>query len=199
MHCLLNMEKKHRRSLRLKDYDYSQAGAYFITICTKGRKCYLGEICNERMNLSDIGNIVKECWLKIPEHFGNVKIDEWVIMPNHVHGIIIIIESVGTDYNLSLQRKTRQNRFQNITPKSLSYIIATFKSAVSRQINRIGTGNDFAWQSRFYDHIIRNENELYRIKQYIQNNPLKWELDRENPISKNFNLDHDTYWKEVYE
>jgi REP element-mobilizing transposase RayT len=151
------------------------------------------------MNLSDIGNIVKECWLKIPEHFGNVKIDEWVIMPNHVHGIIIIIESVGTDYNLSLQRKTRQNRFQNITPKSLSYIIATFKSAVSRQINRIGTGNDFAWQSRFYDYIIRNENELYRIRQYIQNNPLKWELDRENPISKNFNLDHDTYWKEVYE
>jgi putative transposase len=186
---------RHKKSIRLKNYDYSQPGGYFVTICTKGRKSCFGQIVDEKINLSSVGEIVKGCWLGIPEHLKNVKLDEWVIMPNHIHGIIVIIDSVGTDYNLSL----RKNRFQHITPKSLSYIIATFKSAVSRQINRIGAGNDFAWQSRFYEHIIRNENELHRIREYIQNNPLKWELDRENPQSKNFNLDHDTYWKEVYE
>jgi putative transposase len=197
--------KRNRRSIRLKNYDYSRPGGYFVTICAKNRNPCFGQIVNEKINLSPVGKIVEGCWLGIPEHFKNVKLDEWVIMPNHIHGIIIIDETklVGTDYNLSLPLRSpripSRNRFQNVILRSLSYVIATSKSAVSRKSNRSGSRNDFAWQPRFYEHVIRSENELNRIRQYIQNNPLQWELDRENPISKNFNLDHDTYWKEVYE
>ncbi len=194
--------KKDRKTIRLRDYYYSQAGGYFVTICTKDRKCFLGKIVNGKMHLSDVGNIVNVCWQGIPKHFRNVKLDTWIIMPNHVHGTIMIDEIVGTDYNLSLQLKPQRepgrNRFQRVIPKSLSYMIATFKSAVSRQVSKTTTRNDFSWQSRFYEHIIRNENEMFRIREYIQNNPVYWELDRENPLSKNFNVEHSLYWKEIY-
>ncbi len=194
--------KRDRKTIRLRDYDYSQAGAYFVTICSKDRKCLLGKIVNSKMDLSDVGNIVNACWQGIAKHVRNVKLDAWIIMPNHVHGIIMIDEMVGTNYNLSLQlkpqRESGRNRFQRVIPKSLSYAIATFKSAVSRQVRKTATGNDFAWQARFYEHIIRNDKELSRIREYIQNNPLNWELDRENTLSKNFNLEHNLYWREIY-
>ena len=161
--------KRDRKTVRLRDYDYSQAGGYFVTIYTKDRKCFLGKIVTGRMDLSDVGNIVNVCWRGIPKHFRNVKLDAWIIMPNHVHGIIMIDEMVGTDYNLSLQLKPqiepRRNRFQRVIPKSLSYMIATFKSAVSRQVSKTATRNDFSWQARFYEHIIRNDKDIFRIRE----------------------------------
>ena len=194
--------KKDRKTIRLKEYDYSQAGAYFVTICTKDRTCFLGKIVNGKIDLSAVGNIVNTSWQGIPQHFRNVKLDACIIMPNHVHGIIMIDEIVGTDYNLSLQlkqqREPMRNRYQRVIPKSLSYMIATFKSAVSRQVSKTATKSDFAWQARFYEHIIRNDDELSRIREYIQNNPLNWQLDRDNPLSGNFNMKHSLYWKEIY-
>jgi putative transposase len=195
----ISLERRHRRSIRLRNYDYSQAGGYFVTICTHQRGCLLGEITDENTELSKIGKIAQECWFEIPKHFGDVQLDEFVVMPNHVHGIIIINQriSVGTDYNLSLRR---QNRFRNVIAESLSYVVAGFKSAVTRKINRSkNTSHPLAWQSRFYDHIIRNEAELNRIRQYIITNPLKWELDRENPLSTNYNLELKRYFDGIYE
>jgi REP element-mobilizing transposase RayT len=194
--------KKDRKTTRLKEYDYSQAGAYFVTICTRDRKCFLGRIVNGKMHLYTVGDTVNASCKAIPQHFRNVTLDACIIMPNHVHGIIMINEIVGTDYNLSLQLKPQkepaQNRYQQVVPKSLSYIIATFKSAVSRQVGKTETKRDFAWQARFYEHIIRDDNELSRIREYIQNNPLNWQLDRDNLLSSNFNMKHSLYWKEIY-
>jgi len=169
-----------------------------VTICTHQRECLLGEIMDGNVELSKIGKIAQECWFEIPKHFGDVQLDEFVVMPNHVYGIIIINQriSVGTDYNLSLRR---QNRFRNVIVKSLSYIVAGFKSGVTRKINRSrNISHPLAWQSRFYDHIIRNEAELNRIREYIITNPLKWELDRENPFSTNYNLELKRYFDGIY-
>ena len=189
------MSKHHRRSVRLNHYDYSQPGAYFITICTHNRRCMLGNINSEMAELFSTGNVAKKFWLEIPTHFQNVELDQFVIMPNHIHGVIKIYDHkpVGVQYIEPLQ----ENKYQHIIPKSIGSIIRSYKSAVTRWCSKNNHQN-FQWQRNYYEHIIRNENELNRIREYIQNNPLKWELDRENPESKNFNLDHDLYWKEIY-
>ena len=176
------MEKKDRRSLRLRDYDYSQAGAYFITICTNNREFYLEK-------LPKLKQIAQDQWKELEKRFLEIELDEFIVMPNHIHGIIFI---VGVIHELLLHNQYRRNM---MLPKAIGY----FKMNTAKQFNQIlnRTGQPF-WQRNYYEHVIRNEKELNRIRDYIQNNPLKWELDRENPISKNFNLDHDTYWKEVY-
>ncbi len=142
--------------------------------------------------LSQIGERTKEFWQEIPTHFENVRLGVFVVMPNNIHGIIMI-------NNIGVQNfEPPQNRFQHIIPKSLGSIIRTYKSALTSWCKNNGFAS-FRWQRNYYEHIIRNEEELNRIREYIQNNPLKWELDRENPESRNFNLEHDLYWKEVYE
>ncbi|MBS3920794.1 MAG: transposase [Deltaproteobacteria bacterium] len=186
------MERKHRRSLRLRDYEYSQGGAYFITICT-----------NNREPIFEIFPKLKETlqmqWGKLEARFPDIKLDEFIIMSNHIHGIIFIVGAIHESplplqaiYELPLL----QNRRRMLLPKVIGY----FKMNTAKQFNQIlnRTGQPF-WQRNYYDHIIRNENELTQIREYVQNNPLKWDLDRENPKSRNFNLNHDTYWKEVYE
>ncbi|MCI0708340.1 MAG: hypothetical protein L0Y80_12750 [Ignavibacteriae bacterium] len=173
------LEKFHRRSIRLKEYDYSQEGAYFITICTYERECVFGNIVEEKMNLSSIGKIADECWVKIPEHFPNVQLDEHVVMPNHIHGILCITDRVGVQYIEPLQR---QNRYQHVIPKSLGSIIRSYKAAVTR-ISHRNKSLEFKWQRDYYEHIIRNEKELIRIRQYIADNVLRWFYDEENPIN----------------
>ena len=191
----MNTNQHHRKSLRLRDYDYSQGGGYFVTICTHHRKCVLSGLINGELILSLIGEKAKEFWQKIPKHFENVQLDVFVIMPNHIHGIIIIKD----EENVGVQNfEPLQNEFQHIIPKSLGSIIRTYKSVLTSWCKNNGFAN-FKWQRNYYEHVIRNEKELKKIREYIQNNPLKWELDRENPISKNYDLDHDVYWKEVYE
>ena len=165
-------------SIRLKHWDYSSDGAYFITICTKDRIEYFGEIINGKMKLSGIGKIVYDEWIKTEQIRQNVHLDEWVVMPNHFHAIVIIendnvIGPVGACRGMPLQQ------FAKPQSKSLSMIVNHFKSAVKRWCNKNGF-EYFQWQRNYYEHIIRNETELYIKRRYIINNPMKWELDKNN-------------------
>jgi REP element-mobilizing transposase RayT len=163
-------EKHHRRSIRLKEYDYSQAGAYFVTICTKNRECLFGEISDGKMALNDTGIVASEVWNGLQNHFP-VELDEYVIMPNHVHGIIII-NNVGAIHELPNKRR------QMLIPKILGY----YKMNTAKHINKIhNTSGIPFWQRNYYEHIIRNEKELNSIREYIVNNPLTWYEDEENP------------------
>jgi putative transposase len=172
------IEKHERKSIRLKEFNYSQPGEYFVTICTNNHECMFGTIVNDKMDLNDKGRIIDGCWKGIPEHFLNVELDEYVVMPNHIHGILILNDSVGTRHAVSLL----QERFGKPVPGSLSTIVRSFKSAVTKQINEMHlTGNAPFWQARYYDRIIRNEKELNNIRDYIANNIVTWASDKENP------------------
>ena len=173
-----NPDIHHRRSIRLQDYDYSQEGYYFVTRCTKDRIEYFGEIKNGEMELSKIEEIVQKCWYEIPEHFNNVTLDEFIIMSNHVHGIIVIENDCGYVGAYRRHAPTTTNKY--LKPNSLGSIIIQFKSIATKRIWLIGYC-DFAWQRNYYEHIIRNEKELNQKRRYIIDNPLQWELDRNNP------------------
>jgi len=174
----------HRHSIRLKGYDYSQAGLYFITICCQDRECFFGEIKNGEMMLNDIGNIANQCWMEIPNHFANVVLHEHIIMPNHVHGIIELTNDAndaGTSHGMSLPQQTSTpksniNQFGKPISGSVSIIINQYKSTIKRWCNKNGH-KYFKWQSRFHDHIIRNEQSYQTISEYIINNPFKWKDD----------------------
>jgi type I restriction enzyme S subunit len=168
-------EKHHRRSIRLKDYDYSQAGAYFITICTQDRQCLLGEVVNGEMQLNEMGKIVADEWKRSVEIRQEIALDEFVVMPNHIHGIVEIKQSnVGATGRSPLPRGPAR--------KSLGAFVAGFKSAVAKRINETrGTPGASVWQRNYYEHVVRNEDDLGRIREYIVSNPLKWEWDEENP------------------
>ena len=170
------MNNRTRKSNRLQTYDYSHAGYYFVTICTHNRVNYFGEIDRDQMELSNIGQIAKDCWQHIPEHFENTALDEFVVMPNHIHGIIIL---VGDADLRPLQQQTAER-----SDMYLSKIIHGFKSSVSRIIKRRWKDHIFAWQRSFYDHVIRSDESLDDIRTYIKNNPMNWESDKENPASQ---------------
>lgn len=155
-------------SARLKEWDYSNPWWYYITMNTKNHTPYFGEIKNGKMVLNELGKIAENIWNEIPKHFSNAELDYYVIMPTHVHGIIIINQTVETRHASSLQHK-------NIT---LSDIIGSFKSAVTKAAKE-KENKDFYWQQRFYDRLIRNEKELYKIRLYMEGNPLKLELENE--------------------
>ena len=196
------MEKfnnKYRiESARAPWWDYGRSGAYFITICTKNRENYFGEINEGKMILSPTGVIVNLLWYEIPYHSQNVELDEFVVMPNHIHGILILngndlennnnVETgqvVETGHALSLRGETNPDlinnpnyhpRFRNPGKNTVSSIIGGYKSAVTKHANRLGFPN--GWQSRFHDHIIRDDDEYQRIKNYISNNISNWEHDK---------------------
>jgi REP element-mobilizing transposase RayT len=182
-----------RNSLRLKGFDYSTDGAYFITICTNNRICYFGEVANGQMNLNNPGSLVKESWIELPEHFKDIVLDEFVVMPNHVHGIIIILKELkelqennrGKNYSYN---KGSMNQIPTGTALyypliTISLIIRYYKAKTSKVLHDKGN-LDFRWQRNFYDHIIRNETDFKNIQEYIFNNPQQWEFDRENIYHK---------------
>ncbi|MDQ1327561.1 MAG: REP-associated tyrosine transposase [Candidatus Poribacteria bacterium] len=171
-------DKHHRRSIRLKGYDYSQSGAYFITICTHDKKSLFGKIIDGNMVLNEFGKIVNDEWIKTEQIRKNVKIDEYMVMPNHLHGIIII----NDDRRDTLMR-VQSESFGKPVSGSISTIIRGFKSATTKQINEFRTPQMSVWQSNYYEHVIRNDDDLNDVREYIINNPLKWDLDRENPIN----------------
>ena len=150
---------------RLPNWDYREEGAYFITICTKDRVHFFGEIENRKMKLSPIGEIAKACWLEIEAHFSNVHLREFIFMPDHMHGVIVIDKSKLTGSDPVI---LRDNRFQNIGKNSISSIVGSFKSAVSRKSRMMNPA--FGWQSRFHDRVIRSSMELDRIEYYIKRN-----------------------------
>ncbi len=185
-------KNKYRiKSTRLQYWDYGWNGAYFITICTKDNECSFGAIENGDMKFSEIGRIANTYWTEIPNHFPFVQLDEYVIMPNHVHGIIIINKD-----NSDETKETRQNvetrqclvstgltsigqkRYRNPGKNNISSIIGSYKSIVTKHANQ--TNKNFNWQPRFYDRIIRNNREFLKIQEYILNNPIKWENNRNN-------------------
>ncbi|MDD5043052.1 MAG: transposase [Patescibacteria group bacterium] len=201
-------QNKYRiQSTRLEDWDYSQDGYYFVTICTQNKRCLFGEIKDEEMILNGLGRIAVKCWLEIPQHSPFVLLDEFIVMPNHIHGIIVIKNnngikrrgnviqnnnvnrdkndnSVETRHGVSLQdeNKSKFNKFSVPIPGSLPTIVNQYKSSVKRWCNKNGY-LFFTWQPLYYDHIIRDDEELYNVRNYIISNPEKWERDRNNPAN----------------
>jgi REP element-mobilizing transposase RayT len=179
----------NRKSIRLEGWDYSSTGLYFVTICTEKRKPFLGDIDNGIMGLSIPGSIAHYYWSKITDQFHSVIIDEYVVMPNHVHGIIGITdgdnfkESVGSRSHRDSDQTTKGGATGKHNPMlyktHLGKIIRWYKGRCTFEI-REREYPDFAWQGRFYDHIIRNEEALHRIRKYIYDNPLRWQIDKEN-------------------
>ncbi len=174
-----NSGKHHRCSVRLKEHDYSQSGAYFITICTYKRECLFGEIVDGEMQLNEFGGIVATCWNEVPRHFKNVQLDAFITMPNHVHGIVIITNDI--DVGAGSPRPYNKNLLD--VKHTLGQIVVYFKYQWSKRINKIpDTPTTPLWQRNYYEHIIRNDETLNRIREYILTKPLSWHLDRENPL-----------------
>jgi putative transposase len=159
----------------LEHYDYAMAGAYFVTVCVQGRRCLFGEIKDTEMRLNRFGEIVDACWDDLPRHYGRVELDAFVVMPNHVHGIVVL-----TDVGAGL----KPARTPVGPDHGLSEIVRAFKTFSSRRINALrGSSGTPVWQRGFYEHVIRNNADLQRIRQYITDNPLRWALDPENPTA----------------
>ena len=187
-------------SYRLSGYDYSQPGVYFVTICTSSRQKFFGEIADCQMRLNMAGIFAERCWQEIPKHFSTVELDEFVIMPNHIHGLIIInhenttpvevqhmtipveVQYIEPLRNVNFQPNVKPKQkaaYQHVIPGSVGAIIRCFKSAVTRWFHE-NTQIKTVWQRNFFDHIVRDESELNRIRLYIQQNPSKWPSDRQN-------------------
>jgi REP element-mobilizing transposase RayT len=219
--------KHHRRSVRLKGYDYSRPGWYYLTICTFERQFLFGKIVRNQMHPSAMGVIVQDCWYEIPRHFPNAALDVSVVMPNHLHGVLIINgEPTGTGKRTGTTRRAqgachgmpvqppRPAAFGQPVSGSLATIVGQFKQAVTRRVESSAAVEATAspqssesyghatacpqgmpwharttasgapahiWHENYYEHIIRNEKELNRIREYICNNPLRWPYDMENP------------------
>ncbi|MDD5455878.1 MAG: hypothetical protein PHV30_02460 [Candidatus Margulisbacteria bacterium] len=188
----------NRRSIRLKGYDYTQSGAYFITLCTQDRKHLFGEIVNHEIKLNDLGVIAARCWLEIPVHYPKVQLDEYIIMPNHIHGILIVGESFSSREELS--PIVRANNYSpqpgwpqpgwpqpgwpqpdvSSNPKGTSRTIGAIVRGYKIGVTKWAKENkafEKIWLRNYYEHIIRNELELTRIRGYIKNNPLNWSND----------------------
>ncbi len=172
-HKIWKKPVKGRKPNRLPRYDYSQNGYYFVTICAHGRKEWLGKVDKGEIILSSYGAIAAIYWKEIPKHYSNVILDEWVIMPNHIHGIIVISSSafVGTE-QCSVPTDAKS--------LSVSQIIKSFKDVTIKRVRSEFGDISFAWQRSFYEHVIRNEISLGRIREYIRNNPVLWDVDIEN-------------------
>lgn len=154
----------HRRSIRLKGYDYSRPGYYFFTTCILDRRCILGDVADAEMRCNELGDAVWAIWRELPLHYPHVCLDAFVVMPNHVHGIIQLV-------GIPMPPGKRRHAFPEI--------VRSFKSFASRDINRLlGTPGDNHWQRDYWEHVVRTQGELERIRRYIQNNPRRWEFDR---------------------
>ncbi len=162
--------KHRRRSIHIKGYDYSQDGAYFVTTCTHKFRLLFDKDENR--------DIAERCWLDIPSHFPFVELDEWIVMPNHIHGIITIAHhGRGTAC-----RAPTFERFGKPVPCSIPTIVRSYKSAVAKRINAArGTPGARVWQRNYYEHVIQDDEDLYLVRRYIQENPLKWDTDENNP------------------
>jgi REP element-mobilizing transposase RayT len=203
-------EKHHRRSIRLKEYDYAQHGAYFITLCTHQRQCTFGQVVEGEMQLNAIGLWIQACWQKLPLHFPSLTLDTWVIMPNHLHGILCLDPNPNhprrgdafgnmsmrspqdsiSNASPSTDLRSPQDSISNASPSqphgttasSIGAVIQNFKSISTRKTNKLkNTPRQPLWQRNYYEHIIRNDDALKSIQHYICNNPLTWEIDQLHP------------------
>jgi len=184
---------KHRRSIRLPGFDYSQGGAYFVTICSYNRECLFGEIVDGEMRLNETGEMVASCWEELPNHFPGLTTETFIVMPNHVH-CVVMFENDPPDVGATHASPSGHVRpgvgathaspsWENGPKKrSLGAVIGSFKAAATRHINKNSqTPGLPVWQRNYHEHVVRDEEELAIILEYIENNPLKWELDEEHP------------------
>ncbi|MFQ5798323.1 MAG: transposase [Bacteroidota bacterium] len=168
---------RHRRSIRLQDYDYSSAGGYFVTICTKNREHLFGEIVDGTMHMIPVAHLVQECWDDLAKHHRNIDLDAFLIMPNHIHGIVLILDAwVGAIHESPLLTSFLERR-RMLLPR----IVGRFKMRSAKRINELRrTPGDAVWQRNYFEHIIRDERSLNKIREYIMTNPERWQYDREN-------------------
>jgi putative transposase len=172
-----NSDIHRRRSLRLRNYDYSQAGAYFVTICTQNRECLFGEIADGEMMLNAAGRIVADEWMQTACIRKEIELDEWAVMPNHFHGIVVLTDNVGAIHELPLQM-TQMQRRNMMLPK----LIGRFKMLSAKHINELrDTPRTALWQRNYWEHVICDEPELHRIREYICGNPARWTEDELHP------------------
>ena len=166
-----NPDIHHRKSIRLKDYDYSQAGAYYVTIVTHERRVLFGDVVDGEMRLNETGQLVVDVWQWLAARHPYVELDSYVVMPNHLHGIIVIDDPRRDD-----------SRIAPTNHKSLGRLIGAFKTVTTKRVNLAqGTPGQRLWQRNFFERVIRNDEEWNRVREYIAANPTQWETDAENP------------------
>jgi REP element-mobilizing transposase RayT len=197
--------RHHRRSIRLKGYDYTSPGAYFVTICVRGGECLLGEVVDGKMQLNEWGRVVGYYWGRMPRHFPHVELDAWVVMPNHVHGIIVITDRPTGRGEASLTTRSLPEsappgpvsspakpvsgdasplRPTGASSGSLGAIVGNFKSVTTRRINRMRkTPGMPVWQRNYWEHIVRDGKSLNRIREYIRTNAARWADDQLHPAA----------------
>ena len=182
-------QKHHRRSIRLKEYDYSQAGAYFVTIVAWQREMLFGEIVDGEIVLNDFGKIVSEKWQWLESQYPYIELGAWIVMPNHFHGILVIHDD-GRGGSRPAPMDDISNAIRGdsriaptpIKHKPLGGLIGAFKTVSTKQINLLrDTEGQAVWQRNYYEHIVRDEHEMDRITRYIESNPSQWAEDDENP------------------
>jgi putative transposase len=163
----INVKNMENKQIRLKNWDYSSSGVYYITICCADKQPFFGKIKDGSVQFSEIGEVAKNFWVEIPNHFKHVELDAFIIMPDHLHGILILMNTIE-----NRDRPFQKNEFSKPVKNSLSVIINQYKSSVKRWCNKNGHLR-FEWQSRFYDHIIRDDQSFDEIRHYILTNPSK--------------------------
>ena len=178
-----NSERHRRRSVRLKDYDYSQAGAYFITVCTHNRECLFGEVKDGEMISNDAGRMIEKWYRELPKKFDGIALDEYIIMPNHIHYIIENIGPVGADLCVCPRNADAGEPVCSPLPKIVQWFKTMTTNEYIQNVKENGwqSFNGKLWQRNYYENIIRNDDELNQMREYILQNPPRWELDEENP------------------
>jgi len=177
-------QRKNRRTIRLRGYDYSKAGAYFITICTQNRECFFGDIVNGEMRLNDAGEMVEKWYRELENKFPDIRCDQYIVMPNHFHGVIV---NVGADLRVCPGNAPDVYKTGEHIGSPLRAVVQWFKTMTTneyiRGVKQYGWSrfNGRLWQRNYYEHIVRDENELNRIREYIVNNPTQWPSDRLYP------------------
>ncbi len=194
---MYEVERVRRRSLRLPAYDYAQAGAYFITICTRNRERVLGEVVDGRMRPNEFGDLAGHTWEGLPRHYPGVRLDAWVVMPNHLHGILMLddagservqrVDSIPDHTGVRGEEVVGGAPRAGLKPAPTSRhgvpeIVRGFKTFSARRINVLrGTVGVPFWQRGYFEHVVRDQSGLDRIRRYIEENPLRWDIDPENP------------------
>ena len=169
-----------RRSLRLQGYDYAKAGAYFVTVATENRLCLFGEVDGGEMRLNETGRLVDEAWQWLETRYPLVALDEYVVMPNHLHGVLAITDEDG---RAGASRRAPTGERSGAGRKDLGSLIGAFKTVATKRVNLArGAPGRRLWQRNFYERIVRSEEDMDRIRAYVRDNPLRWELDAENPL-----------------
>jgi putative transposase len=191
LNMTFNPDIHHRRSIRLRDYDYSRTGAYFVTICTSNRECLFGNIHDNKIDLNDAGRMIEEWWEKLPDKFPTIDKDASVIMPNHFHGIVAIVGAAPCGRPTSGRTSPVSNQIPQGHPQggptALGNILDWFKTMTTNAYIRGVEQYRWQpfpgklWQRNYYEHIIRDENDLNSIREYIITNPARWADDEEKP------------------